>query len=302
ISDEARTLLQESWRLRRYLIIDEYSMLSKSFLAVLLRNIAVGLEGREDNGLTSLNIILCGDLHQFPPVAVSPTEALFKPINLEHDPPDRMLGRKLYEEFNTVVILKEQMRVTDPVWRDFLDHLRYGTVQKHHINMLRTLVLGPSEAADTTLVQGADTAERDGRRWADAALVTPRHAVRQKWNSAALRQWCARKGCRLFICPAEDRVQGRPLTLRERRALLERSATERRRRRKDLPEEVEMAVGMKVMVTSNIETDLDVANGARGEIVDIILHPDEPPIGPDPVVTLHHPPAYILVKLHRTRA
>ncbi|KAJ7106320.1 hypothetical protein C8R44DRAFT_987416 [Mycena epipterygia] len=47
---------------------------------------------------------------------------------------------------------------------------------------------------------------------------------------------------------------------------------------KDLPNVIEIAVGMKVMVTSNIETDLDLANGARGEIVDIILDPDEPPI------------------------
>ncbi|KIN95737.1 hypothetical protein M404DRAFT_49684, partial [Pisolithus tinctorius Marx 270] len=36
------------------------------------------------------------------------------------------LGRAIYMEFTTVVILKEQMRVTDPVWHDFLEHLRYG--------------------------------------------------------------------------------------------------------------------------------------------------------------------------------
>ena len=28
----------------------------------------------------------------------------------------------------------------------------------------------------------------------------------------------------------------------------------------------------------NIEMDLDVTNGAQGEVVDIILHPDQPPI------------------------
>ena len=39
---------------------------------------------------------------------------------------------------------------------------------------------------------------------------------------------------------------------------------------------MELAIGIKVMVTENIKTDLDVANGVRGEIVDIILHPDEP--------------------------
>ena len=43
---------------------------------------------------------------------------------------------------------------------------------------------------------------------------------------------------------------------------------------------------MKVMVTDNIETDLDITNGARGKIVDIILHPDEPPIGDLPVIKL----------------
>ena len=47
------------------------------------------------------------------------------------------------------------------------------------------------------------------------------------------------------------------------------------RRGKDRPHRVELAVGMKVMVTDNVETDLDITNGARGEIVGIVLHPDE---------------------------
>ena len=45
----------------------------------------------------------------------------------------------------------------------------------------------------------------------------------------------------------------------------------------DLPDMIELLVGMKVMVTQNVETDLDITNGARGKIVDIVLHPDEPP-------------------------
>jgi hypothetical protein len=59
---------------------------------------------------------------------------------------------------------------------------------------------------------------------------------------------------------------------------------------------------MKVLVTDNVETDLDVTNGVRGEIVDIILHPDEPPIGDGAIVNLKYLPSYILVKLCRTRA
>jgi hypothetical protein len=50
--------------------------------------------------------------------------------------------------------------------------------------------------------------------------------------------------------------------------------------------EVKLAIGMKVMVTDNIKTDLDITNGDCGEIVNIILHLDEPPIGNSPVVQL----------------
>ena len=56
------------------------------------------------------------------------------------------------------------------------------------------------------------------------------------------------------------------------------------------------------MGSTRFETDLDITNGAQGEIVNIILHPDEPPIGNSPVVQLQYMPSYILVKLTRTRA
>jgi len=63
---------------------------------------------------------------------------------------------------------------------------------------------------------------------------------------------------------------------------------------------VELAVGMKVMVTENVETDLDLTNRARGEVVSIVLHPDEPSPGNKLVVTLKHLPAYVLIKLSQT--
>jgi ATP-dependent exoDNAse (exonuclease V) alpha subunit len=74
------------------------------------------------------------------------------------------------------------------------------------------------------------------------------------------------------------------------------------RKGKDLENELEMAIGMKVIITENMETDLDVANGSRGIIINIVLDADEPPIPDTPVVRLKMPPTYILVKLDRTRA
>ena len=73
LSDDSKAKLQQIWRHRQYLIIDEYSMIVKSFLALLSRNIGIGKEGsdsqRPGHSFGRVNVILCGDLHRFPPVA-----------------------------------------------------------------------------------------------------------------------------------------------------------------------------------------------------------------------------------------
>ena len=309
VSDAAKKKLQDFWRNVRYLIIDEYSMLSKSFLAALSRNISIGMEGSEgfQRGLSfgGLNVILCGDLHQFPPVACGKREPLYYPISMD-EPIPFQVGRRIYEEFSTVVILGEQMRVTDPTWRDFLDHLRHGRVESRHLKMLRTLLLKrqtptppPTLPPNTAAEPSIDFSTQP---WVDASLITPRHAVRTRWNQAASQKWSADTKTRILICPALDTIKGTPLTLEERYALASPPKGGRRRRDKGLPESVHLAIGMKVMVTNNLQTDLDITNGARGVITDIILNPDEPPMGEGSVVTLKHLPECVLVKLTRTRA
>jgi hypothetical protein len=115
------------WRLVHYIIIDEYSMLSKSFLAKLSKHISITVSLNSDvdpsQSFGGLSIILCGDLHQFPPIVAKTGEALFYPINMAIDSTKCQLGRKIYEEFNTVVILKEQKRIKDQVWLSFLRRL-----------------------------------------------------------------------------------------------------------------------------------------------------------------------------------
>ena len=53
----------------------------------------------------------------------------------------------------------------------------------------------------------------------------------------------------------------------------------------------------------NVETDLDIANGTRREITKIVLDERETAFSPIvPNVKLTNPPAYILVKMNRTKA
>ena len=304
LSNESKAKLQQFWQHISYLVIDELSMLAKKFLALLSRNISIAkmVEGQpaKNESFGGINVILCGDFHQFPPVATSPTEALYFPSNPERDSAESQSGRAIYEEFTTVVILQEQMHVTDPVWHDFLVHLRNGRVKEEHISMLRTLVITNSNCPPTDFKNSP---------WDSASLVTPRHAVRRQWNEA-LRKFSSDAGKKIITCNAEDMIKGEPLTLRERYALVARGKNGRegwrkqRRLNQDLPESIDVAVGMKVMVTQNVETDLDITNGARGTIVGIILHPDEPMISnaEAQTVKLQRLPIYMLAKLDRTRA
>jgi hypothetical protein len=66
---------------------------------------------------------------------------------------------------------------------------------------------------------------------------------------------------------------------------------------------LELAVGMKVMVTFNVETNLDVANGARGEVAEIVLDECESNFSStNAVVELRYLPTYVLIKLKHTKA
>ncbi|KAG8728410.1 hypothetical protein FRC12_021771 [Ceratobasidium sp. 428] len=57
------------------------------------------------------------------------------------------------------------------------------------------------------------------------------------------------------------------------------------------------------MVTTNVNTDINVTNGSRGVIVGMKLGPEEPAFNEaDPVVKLTRLPTYILVRLNRTQA
>ena len=162
--------------------------------------------------------------------------------------------------------------------------------------MLRKLVLTNQKCVETDF---------SSRPWNDVSLVTPRHGVRRCWNEAAVQQHATESRHIVFTAEAEDTIKGQPLTLEQRYAAASRHAVKGfgKEDKDGLLESVDMAIGMKVMVTRNVETDLDITNGARGTIVDILLHPEEPVITMlEPRIHLKHLPLCLLVKLDRTRA
>jgi hypothetical protein len=298
-SSKTMKKLMEFWKDKRYFIIDEMSMLSRPFLAKLSSIITTALQAadRGDQNLPfgGLNMILVGDFHQFPPVVCGHAAPLYYPNNGRLDNSDALIGREIYLQFLTVVRLRKQVRVEDPIWEDLLQHVRYGCCKERHIKLLRSLII---TNPDTT------NPNYDEDPWKSATLVTPRHGVRRMWNTAAAKKACTSNKKNLLISLAIDTVDGKPLTTAERYAVLTKVGQKKDggEERAGLSKTVELMIGMPIMVTWNVHTELDVANGSRAEIVGIGLHPEEVGFENDNCIQkLTYPPSYILVKLLRTK-
>jgi hypothetical protein len=104
--------LEEKLKHTCYLIPDEVSMFDQEFFAYISE---VVKKGKAQNGDGSkpfggVNVIICGDFHQFPPVGSGPKlPPLYWPGNRQNITVEQQTGRAIYEQFTTVVILKEQV-------------------------------------------------------------------------------------------------------------------------------------------------------------------------------------------------
>ena len=184
------------------------------------------------------------------------------------------------------------MWVTNPIWRDLLIYLHHRHVKLQHIQILQMLIINNLPLEHIVVF--------DKDPWVGAALVTPQHIVHRLWNKSATRKWCHQSGNQLFICKAEDTTQDHALTLLECYRMAARgkgSKSGKWRKRKDLQVQIELAKGIKVLVTDNVETNFNITNGTQGEIIYSILHPDEPLTGEGLIVHLKYLPSYLLVKL-----
>jgi hypothetical protein len=193
LSEDGKKKLAVVWNHIQYFIIDECSMLPKDFFAQLSRHITIAKV--ESNSSVSdlpfggVNILLCGDFHQFPPVATSPNNALYHLTRIGLDPPNILLGCKIYEKFQTVVILKHQVCTSNPVWQKFLNTLHQGHIQEEDIAMLKGLILTNLQCPPTNL---------NSELWKNCSLITPQHTVQIRWNNAAVLE-VACFGCTSFV-------------------------------------------------------------------------------------------------------
>ena len=130
--------------------------------------------------------------------------------------------------------------------------------------------------------------------------------MQMKWNSMSAKACTLTLGGSLIHCPAFDSINSHQLTLEEKFAVAAKPKTRHGRNHHEcagLANKVDIVIGMEVMVTFNISTDLDIANRARGHIIDIILDSHEEMSAVSSHTNkLQYPPLYILVCMICTKA
>ena len=275
-----------------WLSIDEAGMLTKdelTFISQIAGTVRTG-NGNADSTIPfgGLNVLLIADFHQFPPTA-NPNVALYS-----SDVPRQssVVGENIYKQFDTVIELTEQKRVVDSRWEEILHHSRTGDCTEEDLAIIHRLVLTD---------ESCDIPDFTKPPWSEVILVTPRNSVRAAWNTSKMQEHCRRSGNLLYRVKAEDTAgkERRTLSLSERLSVAGMNMKETCR----MEHMVEIAIGTKSMVTQNIATDLGLANGSRGIIVDIVLDPrerinrqEEDNSG---IIELTFPPTTVILKLSR---
>ncbi|KAI0781752.1 hypothetical protein C8Q75DRAFT_728558, partial [Abortiporus biennis] len=89
------------------------------------------------------------------------------------------------------------------------------------------------------------------------------HCVHMAWNMIAVKQHCSNLKMQMFISPAYDSINQHLLTLMQRylSALHKGRETQGDTEQAALPNSIEFGKEVKVIVTFNVQTDLNIVNG-----------------------------------------
>ena len=168
-----------------WLTIDKKSMLTTPNLLLLSKTIGVVRSGLQSTvpsiPLGGMSTILLGDFHQFPLIS-SKQNTLYCTSVVKDNP---QLGRALYKQFDIVIKLEEQMRITDQVWVDILWQSQTGDCTGEDISEIKRLVL---------LNPGCEIPNCTESPWSNAVIVTPHNGVRMFWNEQMLQSQCCKMG------------------------------------------------------------------------------------------------------------
>ena len=246
--------LQAHFRYCRYLILDEKSMIDVKTLSMIDNRLRAVCPLRSEEPFGGINILLCGDFFQLPPVGGQPLFPL-APKAVE-----AIKGHHLYRLFNRTVRLEQVMRqqgedAASRAFREALSELRVSKLSRESWQLLCTRVASELTAEETS-----------------------------DFNSAV----------RLYFTKEEVKAENFQRLADTKKAVMRINAEHNSRKaRKATEDEAEnlaamlhVTVGARIMLTSNLWTERGLVNGSTGEVVNFDWEADKDPLTTMPYVIL----------------
>ena len=270
------------WKEVKTLVIDEVYFLPCRDLAKTSQNIGLTRPGSEED-FGGLDVILSGDQFQLPPPGAG-AKSLFdggltsiltnrsRIGPLQKGVIDSVKGLQIFWNVENVVLLNEVKRQVNPRFISLLNRLRRGiattTGDGNDLDFLRKFVIG---SAGNVVAPGLTAVDR----WIDSPttappLVTYTNSVRDIHNDYLAKAFAHKTGRKFAYYYSEDaRGHNKKRVLLRGRNQKDAWLTPPKRCAGDLAGRLPLVIGQPIFLVNNLATELGIANGSGGTLVDI---------------------------------
>jgi hypothetical protein len=279
--------LQNKLRKVETIILDEVSMVGCYDLLKISKALNEGKCVDSSLAFGGVDIIFFGDFIQFSPVR---DPALYSGWYDEKHKRKLMqkksaqtlinwnLGINLWKQVNHIILLDQQMRVQDKAYLDMLNRLRDGKCTDQDILMIKSRVVGQNVSCITSI--------------ADTPIIVPGNELVTAVNNLFVTPHSLHTN--VYTSTALDYIAGKKKVPKNVAKLMKNwPAT----RTQGLPGELQIYVGMPVVVSTNVKVELGITNGTSGVIRAIQLNNAEVITEDTGIHNLEHPPECIIVEM-----